>query len=125
MYSRFPNRAERNVQIPEHYSGCAFSTSKQAPQEAPTPLAPPPPPQHSSETETPLPTAVTCDANKEDNADREVSRALRHTFGGPLSFFPAGMKFEEILLIGLILLLARSDQENDIILWLALLLLGK
>ena len=125
MYSRFPNRAERNVQIPEHYSGCAFTPSKPSQQEAPQPPIAVSPSHQSSETETPFSSAMPCSPLKEAPADQEVSRALRHTFGGPLPFFPSGMNFEEILLIGLILLLARSDQENDIVLWLALLLLGK
>ena len=126
MYSRFPNRAERNVQIPEHYSGCAFSPSNQPPLEEGRLPAPPAPFRQSSDAEPPpSPICPPHESPKEDTADQAVSRALRHTFGGPLPFFPAGMNFEEILLIGLILLLARSDQENDIILWLALLLLGK
>lgn len=123
MYSRFPNRAERNVQIPEHYSGCAFSPSKPPPQEEVRPPAPPPPSFQPSDAEPPPP--LPYESKKEDDTDREVSRALRHTFGGPLPFFLSGMNFEELLLIGLILLLARTEQENDIILWLALLLLGK
>ncbi len=36
-----------------------------------------------------------------------------------------GIRFEELLLIGLIILLARTEQGSDVILWLALLLFCK
>jgi hypothetical protein len=45
-------------------------------------------------------------------------------FAGPLSLFDS-LHFEELFLIGLIILLARSDQGSDVVLWLALLLFCK
>ncbi len=42
---------------------------------------------------------------------------LGHTFP-----FAHGMGFDELLIIGLIILLSRNEQESDVVLWLALLL---
>jgi len=53
-----------------------------------------------------------------------IKNEVTSLFARPLSFLE-GLHFEELLLIGLILLLARSDQGNDLILWLALLLFCK
>ena len=131
MYSRFPRRSEPSVQIPEHYSGCAFSPSEQPPFEKKLPPSPDPVCAQSPKKEEGehhgqeialtapdhTPVSASCGGNLHDG--------LRSIFGGSLPFFPSGMNFEELLLIGLILLLARNDQENDVILWLALLLFGK
>ena len=46
-------------------------------------------------------------------------------FGDHGLSIPIGLSFDELLLIGLILLLARSETESDVILWLVLLLFCK
>ncbi len=128
MYSRFP-RQDRPVQIPEHYSGCAFSPPKPSPyaeRKATPALEIPVSPLPPSSIEKPLHPEPCDECKPEEKAvDYGIADALRHTFSGSLPSFLSGMNFEEFLLIGLILLLARSDQDNDMILWLALLLLGK
>lgn len=109
MYSRFPRRSEHPLQIPEHYSGCAFSESE--PIISPQP-EPPPPEQHD-------------DSPKEAPPPKPPRSELPSLFGNSLSFLGGGLNFEELLLIGLILLLSRSEQDSDVILWLALLLFCK
>ena len=46
-------------------------------------------------------------------------------FGGVLPALPGGLESDELLLIGLILLLARSGEGSDVLPWLALLLFCK
>ena len=106
MYSRFPRNASRPVQLPEHYSGCAFSELDEKEVATPTP------PPHTSQPQP----------RQESTHSPHEPLSL---FGKPLSLSIPGLDFEELLLIGLILLLARSEQENDLILWLALLLFCK
>lgn len=109
MYSRFPRDRERPIQLPEHYSGCAFSEPPQPDPAPPVPSAPPPP----QVGETP--------PKSESPPHREVASL----FSKPLALFSDGLQFEELLLIGLIILLSRSEQDSDVILWLALLLFCK
>jgi hypothetical protein len=64
MYSRFQNRPDEEIHIPEHYSGCAFSQPSPGPEkkreepikprshppEATRPSPPPPPGVEAAET---------------------------------------------------------------------------
>ena len=106
MYSRYPDR------LPEHYSGCAVRQGREdrppisvpfseAPPPPPPSLCPPPPPPKPQEKPS-------CDL-----------------FGGVLPALPGGLESDELLLIGLILLLARSGEGSDVLPWLALLLFCK
>lgn len=97
MYSRYPDR------LPEHYSGCAFRQGREdrPPISVPFSEAPPPPPPKPQEKPS-------CDL-----------------FGGVLPALPGGLESDELLLIGLILLLARSGEGSDVLPWLALLLFCK
>lgn len=109
MYSRPHKHSEPPLQLPEHYSGCAFSAMEEPVEQMPEPVsvAPPPPVEVAPrEHQEPL---------KKDAAS---------LFAGPLSLL-GGLHFEELLLIGLIFLLMHSDQGSDLILWLALLLFYK
>lgn len=54
-----------------------------------------------------------------------AAEGIRSLFSGKFPAFPGGMSFDELLIIGLILLLSHSEQDSDIILWLALLLFCK
>ncbi len=109
MYSRFPRNSERPVRLPEHYSGCAFSDPRETEPPPPPPVIPSPPQVH-------------------ENPPKELTspqRELSSLFSRPLALFSEGLRFEELLLIGLIILLSKTEQDNDVILWLALLLFCK
>lgn len=106
MYSRYPDR------LPEHYSGCAFRQGREdrPPISVPFSEAPPPPPP-------PPPPPVPLPKPKE--------KPSCDLFGGALPVLPGGLEGDELLLVGLILLLARSGEGADILPWLALLLFCK
>ena len=57
-------------------------------------------------------------------ASRDLPSPFRNLFGRMGSAFPFshGIGFDELLILGLILLLARNDSDSDLILWLVLLL---
>ena len=124
MYSRFSNSPPRNVQIPEHYSGCAFSAG--APSDLPSHALgvarPTPPP---TDTEPPSP-PVYSDALhvKEDVPPPPPPTASpsEHTTPSALPLFANGLDFDQLLILGLILLLSHSGKDSDIVLWLGLLL---
>ena len=106
MYSRFPRNTNTPIRLPDHYSGCAFSETDN------TKAVHSEPPQiHFSSEET---------KNISPHSDNRC--AFPSSFGKSVTQFLGGMQFEELLLIGLIILLARSEQDSDIVLWLALLL---
>jgi len=119
MYSRSQHRPSRPVQIPEHYSGCAFSPSSEE-VASPTPIeaavtqessvaaisaVPPPPPSPPCDPPTAPP-------------------LFHGLFGGRGATLPfsRGLQFDELLILGLILLLTQSEGDSDLILLLALLL---
>lgn len=111
MYSRYPDR------LPEHYSGCAFRQGREdrPPISVPfseMPSAPPPPP----------PPPPSCPPPPPPKPQEKTSYDL---FGGVLPALPGGLEGDELLLVGLILLLARSGEGADILPWLALLLFCK
>lgn len=121
MYSRYqPNSREEPFRLPENYGGCAFSEPRR-----PTP--PEPPDGGRLEIATPTPAAPSPpeapphapDAPKKDAALQPTSllSPLGHAFP-----FSHGLGFEELLILGLILLLARTDEPGDTLLWLVLLL---
>ena len=141
MYSRSQNRSEAPIRIPEHYSGCAFSNPNQpqkqekpvpkAPTRYPEPAKPSPPPQKQSPVEskptvTPPPALLLPPLPEPPKEDLSLSayKPLGNLLGNLGTAFPFshGLGWDEILIIGLILLLARNGQDSDVILWLALLL---
>ena len=113
-----PSRPIPSVRIPRNYSGNAFAPEEEsfpAPQGEPTPV---------SETAAPKAEAV-----KEETAAPTGGRGLlpapgfRLDLGRFLGRDPhGGFGFEELLIIGLILLLAQSDTRDDLLLLLVLLL---
>ncbi len=129
MYSRFSGKNE-NVRLPEHYGGCAFS-----PQQAPPPPrqahpsigkptpppTPPPPPPSEEPRETPRKESIPDEIpNKEKHSP--ALPALRLGNLGVSFPFSHGIGFEELLILGLILLLSQNGEERDVVLILALLL---
>ena len=110
MYSRYHGRQDAGIELPRGYGGNAFSaertetgsgrieiarpTAESVPAVEPQHPSPPPPP--------PL-----------------TARLLPMGKGFPLAH---GIGFEELLILGLILLLSQSDAGSDTVLWLCLLL---
>lgn len=108
MYSRYPDR------LPEHYSGCAFRQERgdRPPISVPFSEVPPPPPCPPPPCPPPPPKP-------------QEKPSCCDLFGGVLPALPGGLESDELLLIGLILLLARSGEGADVLPWLALLLFCK
>ena len=113
MYSRSHRQSEQPIHVPENYSGCAFSPTEddriQNPPSAPNIVAEVPPPHQEKEF---------------PKLQSSIKTDVTSLFSGPLNML-GGVRFEELLLIGLIILLARTEQGSDVILWLALLLFCK
>ena len=144
MYSKFSSKGEGSgIQIPEHYSGCAFSPapSKKAPsasekhtptflevaKPSPTPItsqpkaekAPPPLPPPKEEEPNPHESE-----EKKNSVQASAPAPFASLFGNLGHSFPFthGLGFEELLILGLILLLSRNEGESDAVLLLGLLL---
>ena len=144
MYSRFsgqPSMPEKPIQIPEHYSGCAFSQGikpseppkpeKQAPPAFLEVAKPTPPEKAESEEEpnTPIqwqikPNEDLAPVSSHPTAHHQSASPFSNLFGSLGSAFPFshGLGFEELLILGLIIMLSRNENESDIVLLLGLLL---
>ena len=103
----------------------------------PRPVILPPKETVREEPQRALPTPISVSPKEEDDPhkdapapsseERPVSAFLQPfqgLFGHMGNAFPFGhgMGFDELLIIGLIILLSRTEQESDVVLWLALLL---
>ncbi|MBQ8431725.1 MAG: hypothetical protein IJX28_02470 [Clostridia bacterium] len=128
MYSRSTNPSGRPIRIPEHYSGSAFATSP--------PLAAEPLPKRR------LPEVATPSPPKEPPVPQEPPRRAEEPSPAPTLPLPLppphpappagglgislpflhGIHSDDLLLLGLILLLAQNQQDTSTLLWLALLL---
>ena len=139
MYSRYH---DRSVRVPENYGGVAFSEATTAREVPPHRLevAKPTPPPVSDAKEAPdlphprairvpsgeeegealsvLPSEASCETEMLSAASEKPSGG---TAGGVLPFLH-GMRFDDLLLLSLLLLLSQSGTESDVVLWLALLL---
>ena len=120
MYSRSQHRPPRPIQVPEHYSGCAFS-DRPPHEDAPVrekKLTPP------SEVNPSLPDWDHAQSSQKNSSAPAALQPFQGLLGHIGSAFPFshGLGFDELLLLGLILLLARNDGDSDIIPFLALLL---
>ena len=138
MYSRFSAKdSQAPIQIPEHYSGCAFSATDGRTEKAPLKSAPPllevarpsPDPTHVQESppRNDPPTGVPQESSHTTPSAHDVpvssSKAPRLLGNLGLAFpFSHGVGFEELLLLGLIFLLAQGDADSSTVLLLALLL---
>lgn len=143
MYSKFSTKKEDSAfQIPEHYSGCAFSPNNRSqPKSQPTFLEvakPSPPhiplPTEPEENPSPLSPPIMEEERKQaDSHDPPPSKEtfkehapspFASLFGNMGNAFPHshGLGFEELLILGLILLLSRNEGDSDAILLLGLLL---
>lgn len=153
MYSRYGNDPKRPVRLPEHYGGSTFSQQPTAPVSVPkreptpplfrdgigekaSPVADRLLRAERAEEEMPdvLPdTSEEVVEEKQEIEEKEPTPpqksstafpfnfgALRRLFGGKEG---AGDDQDRLLLLGLILLLSRTEEDSDILLWLSLLLL--
>lgn len=117
MYNRqYGQRRPPNP--PQNYSGNAFYRVPQV-------ELPPPPPQEEAPE---LPLIVEDEPIVHDKEDErsapstheQPQRSPLPLFGGKL--FPRGLGSEELLILALILMTAQSEDQNDILLYLILLL---
>lgn len=123
MYSRYPNyRFSGGVKVPENYSGNAFSASEDKEDRIIEADA-------DAESTPAAETAAESASEKKEDASVETFNPAKKGFRFPgFKFdigriFSGGFGFEEILIIGLILLISQNGSgEDDIILLLALLL---
>ena len=133
MYARQPpdGRIPRNVRIPRNYSGNAFRQEPEL-----SPLSPEDPQDAVADTlrEASLPQET---APQESHADTPSSAASEDSPAGKLFPSPGfrlelgrlfgrdragGIGFEDLLIIGLILLVTQSDTRDDLAFLLLLLL---
>lgn len=129
MYSRFQDRASRPIRVPENYGGCAFSASPKAARDLP-PTPQPEPPTHSDAPPFPshAPSSPASEPPQEAPAhtpleETSVVSAPQSPPRPPLSLpFTHGWSFDELLLLGVMILLSRNEEESDVLPFFALLL---
>ena len=127
MYARqsMDGRVPRNLRIPRNYSGNAFRREDDLPPNDSAEL--------SSEISDPISSLPSVDdaretertdiaANAETVSKIFPSPGFRLDLGRLLNHTGGGIGFEEILIIGLILLLSQSETKDDLILLLIVLL---
>ena len=140
MYSRFSGKNEQVSQVPEHYGGYAFAPSSPVRAEPSKPpathyfevAAPSPKPPPMPHSEIPSPTESTKDLPPEPETPSHAVQASLPThkpipprlFGNLGAAFPFshGLGFEELLILGIIILLSQNEGESDAVLLLGLLL---
>lgn len=134
MYSRYHGSSDPSVKIPENYRGWAFSENH------PSAVRHFIPPDSGRKMEIAKPTAERYEAKPEidpsDNAPQTIALPVSAQevdstakiapdesarAQAPLPFLQE-IGFEELLLLGLIVLLSQSEKGNDVVLWLILLL---
>lgn len=136
MYSRYHNPSGKTVQIPDNYSGCAFAEPKVhvVSEKSPAHREHFTPPTDVRRVEVakptlpdpaPIPMPISqAPPQKESEPKEPPALPASGLFGNLGKHLPLsqGLGFEELLLLGLILLLSQTEQSSDIVLWLALLL---
>ncbi len=130
MYSRYQNRSDGRVQLPKDYGGCAFSSESN-----------PSAPSGAGRIEIARPTVAEPELHAEPSppslpvieevCEQETPpQKVAHPPSLPAGLLPMGkgfpiahgIGFEELLILGLILLLSQSDAGSETVLWLCLLL---
>jgi len=127
MYTRVPSgRMPRGMHVPGNYSGNAFRPPQSVPR-TPEPPKEPPPKEESPQTLPPLPEAPPPDVTDNTPSRTDSDEATAHVgrsfpFGLRLPLQGLHIGFEELLLIGLILMISQEGKNDDLV-WLLLLLL--
>lgn len=149
MYSRFSAKdTHSGVQIPEHYSGCAFSQADgrlekpfakstspllEVARPTPTPMQATTHELNDPPQEKPATPSITSNSTHEqkqtDQKEAQPTAAVSllkspRLLGGLGSSFPFshGIGFEELLILGLIFLLSQGETDSSTVLLLGLLL---
>ena len=132
MYSRYHNRPDRPIRLPENYNGCAFSPTVTANHASNPPeptrrleIGKPSPPLFQIARETVENPPITEETPPvQETGLLQASPSLPTLLGreGRIRSLLHGIGFEELLLLGLIFLLAGSEESSDVVLWLVLLL---
>ena len=111
MYSRFSQGESGRVKLPPHYSGSAF------PREG-TRMPPATVTEERRQMDEPL---QGCQETQPSTAD-----TMHHLQTKPFWERPStGWGFDELLILGALLLLADAGEDREILLWLILLLFCK
>ena len=135
MYSRSKDRPKSPIRLPDHYSGWAFRDLPPE-EERDTTLPHSAPPEAiqatGSASNDPDPLPQSCPlvseappASKEEKASPHTPPAPFEKLFGNLGTslpFSHGLGFDELLILGLMLLLAQNDHDPEILPLLALLL---
>ncbi len=124
MYARYPNyRFGGGIKIPENYSGNAFSNEATAPEPDPVEVNSEP-----SEEADNTPVAA-MDKNDESIETSLFRGGEKRRRASPFGFrfdlgrlFSGGFGFEELLILAIILLVSQNEAQDDLILFLAILL---
>ena len=138
MYSRYyPHDTASEIRVPAHYGGCAFPSDAREKKEAPhffEVAKPSPPPEAQEKEARELPSIPDVAEEKKDPSPCEKSCSAPAPHPRPLSplsrlfgassegLFSRGLDFDQLLLLGLILLLLGDEDNTELILSLALLL---
>ena len=132
MYSKKSGRASVPPRMPAHYNGWAFQPPE-PPKDRPPKLEgapekrPEPPVSGKQELHQsyprPLPFLPPPPISEPPKGEKPLLPSLEHLFGNGGLLHSGGLDFEELLLIGLIVLLSSSGEDNELPLLLALLLL--
>ena len=119
MYSRKSNRNPIPPHLPEHYRGWAFRPDRPSPPPKDDRCPPEKPPRDPF----PPPKPPEGEPLRGESLPPPLPPAIRNIFGGKDLLRSTGLNFEELLLIGLILLLGGNDGDSELPLLLPLLLL--
>ena len=119
MYSRYHDGAKRPIQLPEHYNGCAFAPARAETPPEPAAIATEPE-HHHMPREAPAVHTPPVEAST-GTALTPLAGLLHRARGEQTPFF--GLGFDELLLLGLILLVAGTEDSTETVLCLVLLLL--
>ena len=122
MYARSFEKDRRPFQIPEHYSGSLFAD--QAREQSGSDLQTRPNPEHGStvHAEKTVFHGSKVEHKNERSEQAPLSVEIQESMQKMVGKICAGLGFDRLLILGLMLLLAGADGGSELILWLALLL---
>ena len=132
MYSKPKTNQESSFRIPENYSGNAFQGDTGIPSvPVDPPLEPPSIPTEEKQPGEATAVAMAVLPPNKDNEEKSFSRAspfsslLPPRLTGSRGGLLGDIGVEELLIIGILILLSQSDADDDILLLLMLLLFYK